>query len=160
MAGKSTYLIANIIDYFLRKGTFSQPASNLYLALCTVMPPNSATGALTGYEVANSGAYARQTMALGTIATTTFFSNTAGANTGASTAGTTGSPGSSFNTLAVQFPAPTANWGTVVGFAIVDSGTWGSGNMWYSGSLGAPVLVYAGGPGPFFGAGSLTIQEG
>ena len=167
MAGKSTYLINKVVDAILRGaytastgfvgawGSANAAASGgyLYVGLFTVMPPNSQSSPYTGYEV-SGGSYARQSIPYNNMSATGF-SNTSG-TTGASSG--SASPGSSFNLAPIQFPAPTVNWGVVVGFGLFDAAT--NGNLWYSGLLGAPINVVVGGPGPFFGAGSLVISEG
>jgi hypothetical protein len=168
MAGKSTYLINKVVDAILRgaytactgfvaswgSGNAAAAGGYLYVGLFTVMPPNSQGSPYTGYEVTGN-AYARQSIAYNNMAAAGF-SNTSG-TTGASSG--SASPGSSFNLSPIQFPAPTpSSWGVVVGFGIFDAAT--NGNMWYSGLLGAPINVVVGGPGPFFGAGSLVISEG
>jgi hypothetical protein len=69
------------------------------------------------------------------------------------------------NATGVSFGVPITTWGTVVGFGITDAvggsaASGSAGNLWYTGMLGSPVLVYAGGPPIFFPAGSLAISEG
>lgn len=73
------------------------PSSSRVLALYTVMP----TATTAGTEV-SGGSYARQSVAF-----------------------TSASAGASSNSATVTFPAATAPWGTVVGWAVLD----GSGNQ-------------------------------
>jgi hypothetical protein len=176
MAGKSAYLVNKIIDMVLRGGTGANTwvttyntavggnvaagSGLLYVGLFLVMPPNSMSGAQSSpaYEITGNN-YARQQIPYGNLAAGGFTSTT-GATSGVS-AGTS-TPGNSFNASSIQFPPPTPNgWGVAIGFGIFDNGTAGNfTNMWYSGLLGSPINCSQGGPGPFFGAGSLTIAEG
>lgn len=116
----SDYLEDQIRKHIFRTGSFTKPVF-LYLALTSGVPTDSSTGAACG-ELNNLGAYARQAL------------NPLDANWSAdnTTAGTT------YNNTAFTFPQATANWGWVSGCVIVDSGTFGTGNILYWGSLTNP----------------------
>jgi len=94
-----------IIDVFLRNASRTLGGATQYIALVTSAVTEGQTGA-TITEVANSGGYARQAV--------TFSAASGGATS---------------NSGAVTFTASGSNWGTVVGIAIVDSGTYGAGGM-------------------------------
>lgn len=59
------------------------------------------------------------------------------------------------NIGAITFPAPTADWGLVVGFFTADAPTGGNKKIW--GMLTAPRTVSNGNDAPSFPAGSLDI---
>jgi hypothetical protein len=61
------------------------------------------------------------------------------------------------NSAVITFPAPTANWGTVVAFAIMDAST--SGNMLYWGDLTTARTINNGDGAPSFAAGALDFTE-
>lgn len=94
------------------------PAATIYLALATADPTDAATGASMN-EVANSGAYARTAITFGAAASRVITQN-----------------------ADVVFPEATGSWGTVTHWAIVDTNTYGSGNVLAHGAFGssfAPV---------------------
>jgi len=130
--GVSDYLANKLIDLIFRGQTYTWPA-NTYLALCTAAPTNSSGGT----EVAGAGGYARQTLP----STTTFWSSTNGTGTtGASTGGTAGEIS---NNLAITFPTPSADWGTITHDKQMDASS--GGNMLFYGTLDAPKTVLSGG---------------
>lgn len=96
------------------------PAATLYLALCTSDPGEAATGGSMN-EVANSGSYARKAVTFG-----------AAASRRVTQSGT------------VTFDAATGSWGTVTHFAIVDSATYGAGNVLAYGALTASQSIVSG----------------
>lgn len=91
--------------------TLYTPAATLYLALCTADPTDAATGASMS-EVANAGGYVRQAITFGTAASRAIAQN-----------------------ALITFPVVTVAWGTVSHFAIVDSATYGSGNVLAAGAF-------------------------
>lgn len=107
-----------------------------YIALYTVIPTDANAG---GTEV-TGGSYAR-------VAVTNNTTNWAAAT------GT--SPTSKANGTAITFPAPTANWGVVVGFAVYDAATVGNELAW--GALTVNKTVNNGDAAPSFGVGALTV---
>jgi len=144
MSAMSDYLEAAIVNHLLRTDTFSKP-SNISIALLTNHDANWALDAKTGAtipEVANSNAYARKSLS-------------APAN-GTWDAPGTGSPTTS-NTAAVEFAAASGgNWGYVSGIAIVDSLTYGAGNVLFHGALTTPRIVTDGDTFKF-NAGDIDI---
>jgi len=62
------------------------------------------------------------------------------------------------NTNAITFPAPTADWGTVTHWAIMDNATLGAGNMLVYGALGNARNILNGDNPPSFAASSLSID--
>jgi hypothetical protein len=101
-------------------------------------------------EVANAGAYARVTL-------NPSVSNWKG--TGNETAGASaGTSGTAKNNLAITFAAPTANWGLIFGFFLVDSATHGAGNILIWSALTTPKNVNSGDAAPSFAIDALTVQ--
>lgn len=126
MSQMSDYLEGQLRTHIFRTGSFTKP-SVLAIALCTSAPTDASTGA-TLPEVANAGAYARQTL------------NPLDANWTAPDA--TG--GLTDNAIAITFPTATASWGTVTHVAILDSATYGAGNMLFYGALDVAKTVNVG----------------
>lgn len=109
MGSLSNYAEVELLDH-LANAAYS-PVATLLVALCTADPTDAGTGASMN-EVANSNAYARATITFAAAA------NRAIAQSGA-----------------VTFPQATGAWGTVTHWAIVDSATYGAGNMLAYGSF-------------------------
>lgn len=143
MASMTNYLENKLTDQIWRGQAFSFP-STLYIALFTASPADVAGGT----EV-SGGAYAR----VGVVASLANFAGTQGAGT---TVASSGTSGTTSNNVAIVFPAPTANWGTVVGIGVLDAST--GGNMLFYGDLTAPKAVNNGDAAPSFAAGALTNQ--
>jgi hypothetical protein len=118
--------------------------TTLYVALYTANPTDSTAGT----EV-SGGSYAR-------AAITSSLANWAGTQAAASTTASTGTSGTTSNNASIPFPAPTANWGVVTGFAILDAST--GGNMLFFGALGTPKTINSGDAAPSFSAAALSIQ--
>lgn len=133
MAGsKSDYLENELLDHLYGGDDYSRPAT-VYLALFTSAP----TDAGGGTEV-SGGAYAR-------VAVTNNATNWPAATGGTKKNGT-----------AITFPTATANWGTVVAFAIFDAAT--AGNILHWGDLTVAKTVTTGDT-PSFAANAITITE-
>ena len=134
MGSKSDYLENQLLDLVLGDGgTFSHLAT-VYVALYTVTPSDSGGGTeVTG------GSYSR-------VAVTNDATNFPDASGGAKANGT-----------AITFPTPTANWGTIVAFAILDAST--AGNLLYWGAITPNKTVNNGDPAPSFAVGDLDITE-
>jgi hypothetical protein len=133
MAGtKSNYLENAILNHWLGGATSTAPA-NVFFALFTANPTDSGGGTeVTG------GSYARVSVANNT----TNFATT--------------STGVKSNTTAVNFPAATASWGTVVGMAVFDASS--GGNMLVWADL-VTAKAIASGDQPYFAAGDFTWTE-
>lgn len=143
MAALSSYLINKVIDSVFRAQAL--PAfPTLYMALYTAAP--SAASA-SGTEV-TGGAYAR-------VAITASLLNFAGTQADASTVASTGTSGKTSNNGAVTFPAPTAAWGSITGFAIYDAAA--AGNELVYGPLSSPKTVNATDPAPSFAVSALAL---
>lgn len=98
-------------------GTSYSPGASVYVALCTADPTDAATGASMN-EVANSGSYARTAIAWSAAAARAIVQNGD-----------------------VQFPTATGSWGTVSHWALVDSNTYGSGNVLAHGAFSQSKAV-------------------
>lgn len=133
MGSKGDYLENKLLDHVLGGGDYSRPAT-VYVALYTATPSDSGGGT----EV-SGGSYAR-------VAVTNNSTNWPAA-----------SGGSKSNGTAITFPTPSANWGTVTSFGILDAAT--SGNLLYWGALSASKTINNGDAAPQFAAGALTITE-
>jgi hypothetical protein len=163
MAGKSTWLQNAILDFLFRGQKFPPstgvgPISgvSLYVALYT-NAPNDTTGATGGTEVAGSIGYARKAV---TLTMAGFWPTQGAAGAGTASSGST-SPGVIANATSITFGDPTAAWGTIVAFGLVDSGpTQGTaGNLWFWGMLNPAKTIAAGDSPPSFAAGTLQISE-
>ena len=127
MAGSfSDYLEDALLDHVLKTSAFSQP-SNIYIELYTTAPTDAGGG-----TPVSGGSYARVQ------------SNVWDPSSG----------GSASNTNKVTFPQASANWGTVVAFALFDAIT--GGNMLAWGDLTASKAVNSGDTAEF-GIGDLTV---
>jgi hypothetical protein len=135
------YLENKIIDHLFRTATWAKPAA-LYFALFTSAPTDSGGGTeVTG------GAYTR--VAFPPLDTN--WTATQGGTSGVSS----GTGGQTTNALAITFPAPTANWGTVSHFAIMDAAS--GGNMLVWDALVASRTILSGDPAPSFSIGTLIV---
>lgn len=135
MASFSDYLEAKVLDAIL--GQTALPAiGTTYIALYTANPGEASA---SGTEV-TGGSYAR-------VAFTNNTTNWPAAS------GTT--PTQKSNGVAITFPAPTANWGVVTGFAIYDAATVGNELMW--GVLSVSKTVNNGDAAPVFAINALVV---
>lgn len=142
-----------IIDFLFRgqalglanssAGAGSGP-TNIYVGLFTTAPTDSTAGT----EV-SGGSYARVTVAAS-------LANWAGTQSAGSTTASTGTGGTTSNNNAVTFPAPTANWGTIVAAGLFDSTS--GGTLLAYGALTTNKTVNNGDAAPSFAAGALTFQ--
>lgn len=127
MSSKSDYLENAVINAVLNNTSLA--VTTPYVALYTAAPSDSGGGTeVTG------GSYARVSAS---------FSAASG--------------GATSNDAAVTFPSPTANWGTVTHFGILDAST--SGNLLYWGALGTSRNILNGDNAPAFAAGALVVSE-
>ena len=140
-AQASDYLENQLIDHIFRGATFAKPAA-LYLALFTAAPSDAGGGT----EVTGGG-YTRVNLA----PSNTNWNATQGGTSGNSA----GSGGQTSNAVAITFPAPSANWGTVTHFAIMDAVTGGNYLIWDV--LAASRTILSGDPAPSFLAGALQV---
>jgi hypothetical protein len=121
MGSFSDYAENKVLELIVGKTAFATPTA--YIALCTADPTDAGTGASMN-EVTNTAAYARVA--------------TAGGDWDAAAAGAIA------NATAIEFIQASGNWSTVTHFALVDSGTYGAGNMLAHGALTASKAVTSG----------------
>lgn len=134
MASKSDYSELKVLDHMFNDGTFA--AAAVYLALCTTIPTDASLG--TNIVEANYTTYARVAIAAADMSAA--------------------AAGSKTNTAAFTFAAVTAGDDTIVGFAIVDSGTIGAGNIHYWGTTTSKVVDTSNTP-PTVAIGGLVVTE-
>ncbi|WP_166820524.1 phage tail fiber protein [Thalassoroseus pseudoceratinae] len=115
----SDYLENALANHVFRDSSYTKPTV-LAIALCKSAPSSSDDGTSID-EVADSYAYARQSL------------NPSNSNWSDPTAGTQGQV---TNSSEIAFPqASGGSWGTVTHIAICDSATHGAGNMLFYGEL-------------------------
>jgi hypothetical protein len=95
----------------------------------------------------SGGSYARASVA----ASLANFSGTQGAGT---TVASTGTSGTSSNNAVISFPAPTADWGTVVGMVLMDAASAGTGYLWAA--VNAVQQILNGQAAPTIPVGTLS----
>ena len=143
MAAMSDYLENKLIDALFRGQAYTMPAT-VHVALFTGAPTDSAGGTeVTG------GSYAR-------VAVSSSLANWAGTQSAGSTVVSNGNTGTTSNNNAVTFPAPTANWGVITHFALMDAAS--AGNVLFYGALNTSKTVNSGDAAPQFAAGALSLQ--
>ena len=140
-AQASDYLENKLIDHVFRSASFTKP-TGLFIALFTGAP----TDAGGGVEV-TGGAYARVNLA----PLDTNWKATQGGTSGVSS----GTGGQTSNAVAITFPAPTANWGSVTHFGIFDAASGGNLIIWDA--LTAARTILSGDPAPSFAVDALTV---
>lgn len=139
----SNYLENKLIDAFLRGQAYTMPTT-VYVALATT----SGSDAACGTEV-SGGSYAR-------VAVTSSMANWAGTQSAGSTVASSGTGGTTSNNNVISFPAPTANWGSVVEFCVFDAAS--AGNLLFRNALTTSKTINNGDAAPSFAAGALTFQ--
>lgn len=125
MSAMSDYLENAIGNHILRHIAYTSPTT-VYCALYTVAPSDSGGGT----EVSGGG-YARQAVTFGAPSNGVFT-----------------------NSADVVFPTATANWGTIVAFALFDAAT--GGNMLIYGNLSSSKTINSGDQFRF-PAGQLSV---
>lgn len=134
IAGMSDYLRDKLIDHLFRNTAYTKPTV-LGIALCTSAPRNENNGATIPELVGDNG-YARQALnPLNTNWIGTHYSTTGNSS---------GVEATTFNTVDVQFPVATDDWGTITHVAVLDSVTHGGGNMLFWGKLSRPRTISTG----------------
>jgi hypothetical protein len=137
----SNYAQNKLIDWLLRGQSYTPPTS-VYVALDTTS--GSASGC--GTEV-SGGSYAR-------VAISSSLTNWAGTQGATTTAVSSGTTGQTSNNGTITFPAPTATWGTIVGFCLFDAST--GGNLLIYAPLTVSKTVNNGDAAPSFAISALT----
>ena len=142
--GFTDYAENKLIDTLFRGQTSAAPTT-WYVALYTVCPTDSSAGT----EVTNANAYAR--VSVGANALTNWAATQGGTSASSGTTGTTS------NLAVINFPTvTTASWGTIQCFGLVDSGTWGAGNLWVYSTITTPPTLTVGATASF-AIGTLTV---
>lgn len=141
MAALSDYLENKILDHVLRGTAYTAPGTT-YVGLLTSAPSDAGGGTeVTG------GSYARVGVASGSVGWT----NTQASGTGAST----GTDGTIENAAAINYPTPSAGWGTVTHFGVYDAAS--AGNLLFYAALTASKTINSGDT-VSFAAGALSLQ--
>ena len=125
------YLEGQIIAHIFRTASFAKP-TDLTVHLYTAAP----TEAGGGTEV-SGGSYAP-------VSRPPLDTNWAAP---------VGGNGNTSNVALIQFPAPTANWGQVVAWAIKDQ----AGNILFYYTMATPKTVNSGDPAPKFDPNTLQV---
>jgi hypothetical protein len=143
VAANTQQLQNALVDTLMRGQPFLTP-STWYLALVTQLGSTTQPG----IEV-SGGSYAR-------VAVNASLAAWAGTQAPGSTIASNGTSGLVSNNAAIQFPAPTADWGTVVGYEFWDAPT--SGNRWISGKLNTALTIRNADPARKFPIAGLSVQ--
>lgn len=142
MSQLSDYAENQIADHMFRTATWAKP-TGLYYALFTAAPSDSGGGT----EV-SGGSYARVNLA----PLNANYEGTHGSVTGASS----GTNGRIRNAVAITFPAPTADWGTVTHFGIFDASS--GGNLLIHGAFSVSKLISNGDQAPAIAINGLAVS--
>jgi hypothetical protein len=129
----SDYLELKVLDHIFNKAAYTAP-TNIFVALLTAAPADSATGS-SGLTEATYTGYARK--------------STAAADWNAAAAGAT------TNANVITFAACTGGSSTVTHFALLDASS--AGNVLFTGALSASLAV-SNGITPSFAAGALSTS--
>lgn len=138
----SDYVENKLVDLVLR-GQAWTPAATLYVGLSTSACSDSATGT----EV-SGGSYAR-------VAIASSLANWAGTQSAGSTTASSGTGGQTSNNAAITFATPSAGWGTVTHWFVIDSAS-GAGNLYLCAPLTVSKTINIG-DGVSFAAGAITV---
>ena len=143
MAALSNYAENKLVDLLFRQQAFIPP-STLYFAAFTVLPSDPGGG-----TECSGGSYAR-------VAVPASLVNFAGTQGAATTTVSSGSSGTTSNNIDIQFPGPTASWGTVVGMAVFDAPS--GGNMLVYGPISPAKTINSGDLPPKWAVGQWVFQ--
>ena len=139
----SDYLENKLTDFVFRAQSLTAPAT-IYVGFSTAACSDSSFGT----EVA-TGSYAR-------VAVTSSLTNWAGTQSAGSTTASTGTGGVTSNNGAINFPTPSAGWGTVTHWFLADAST--SGNLLFCAALTVSKTINSGDT-VSFAAGALTVTH-
>lgn len=142
-AALTDYAENKVVDAVFRAQSLGAPAT-FYVALYTTCPTDSTAGT----EV-SGGSYAR-------VAVTSALANWAGTQSAGSTTASSGTGGTTSNNATITFPAPTANWGVVTCWALMDASS--AGNTWVYSTLTVSKTINNGDAAPSFAAAAATFQ--
>lgn len=137
----SDYVENNAVDYIFRAQTWTI-AANFHVGLSTAACSDSSVG-----TEATGGSYARVSIARS-------LTNFAGTQSAGSTTASSGTGGQTSNNIAINFPTPTAGWGTVTHFFISDASS--GGNLILCKSLTTSKTINSGDT-VSFAIGALTV---
>jgi hypothetical protein len=149
MSDLTNYAENKLIDLLMRAVDPGLPSS-WYIGLLTAIT-DAEVGTVT--EV-SGGSYAR-------VATVRSLTSWCGTQAAGSTTSSNGTSGVSSNNAALTFPAPTADWGTIVGVGLYSAST--GGTPWavhvLVNSVGATITraVLSGDAAPFFDVAALRF---
>lgn len=143
MAALTDFAENKVLDALLRAQALGAPAT-FHVGLFTVTP-----GEAGGGTEVTGGSYAR-------AAVTSSLANWSGSQSAGSTVASSGSDGKIENNIAINFPAPTANWGSVVAFGLFDAAS--GGNLWIYSALTQAKTINNGDAAPSFPIGTLSFQ--
>lgn len=140
----SNYVENNLADWLFRDQTFTPP-DPIYVGLSTSACSDSSFGTeVTG------GDYARVSVA-------SSLANWSGTQSAGSTSASSGTGGQISNNNPIEFPTPSAGWGTVTHWFLADAST--SGNLLICAALTASKVINSGDEVSFpAGALSVTLQ--
>lgn len=137
----SDYVENNAVDYIFRAQTWTI-AANFHVGLSTAACSDSSVGTeVTG------GSYARVSVARS-------LANWAGTQSAGSTTASSGTGGQTSNNVAINFPTPSAGWGTVTHFFISDASS--GGNLILCQALTTSKTINSGDT-VSFAIGALTV---
>jgi len=142
MSALTDHLENRIIDAMFRGQPYSFPTT-LHFALFTATP-----GEAGGGTEVSGGGYAR-------VPITASLANFAGTQGAGTTTASTGTSGTTSNNVAIQFAAPTANWGSVVAVGVFDAAT--GGQMLVYAPLTTPKTINNGDAAPLFSAATFSF---
>lgn len=120
MSAMSDYLENKLVDHIFRSATFAAPTT-LAVGLLTAAPSDAGGGT----EVSGNS-YAR-------VALNPSDTNWKSTQNTATAGNSSGTGGQTKNAVAITFPTPSGNWGTVSHFGIYDATS--GGNLLFYGSL-------------------------
>jgi hypothetical protein len=140
-ASASNFLINKILDFVLRGQAYAPPAT-VYAGLTI----SAGSQAGPGTEVIG-GSYTR-------VPITSNLVNWAATQGATTTAVSSGTSGQTSNNATITFPAPTANWGTVIEVCIFDAPT--GGNMLFRAPLSVSQTITNGAAASSFAVSALT----
>lgn len=109
------------------------PVATIYVALCTADPTDAGTGASMS-EAANANGYARTAITFGAAASRKVVQN-----------------------VGVTFPLASGAWGTITHYALVDTGTYGAGNLLASGAF-SPTFAPVSGNTPTIPTAQIAVE--
>lgn len=137
----SNYLENKLVDHVFRGTSYTAPAT-IYVALFT-----SACSDTGGGTEVSGGSYARP----GIAGNGTNWANTQNSGTGVSS----GTSGTTSNSVVISFATPSAGWGTVTHWGLYDASS--AGNLLVCAALTTAKTINSG-DSVSFAAGALSVQ--